>query len=302
MRFIAFHFSSGDAFFSGTTLIVAACVLGLIVAGRRANLAGRIVLCLGVLMVAFSATPLPLWFYAVWLGLVSAWLLCSGGRRSGVWKRRAAVSGGLLVACCLIAVGWEATYRFPEPGSTRRVAALYVLGDSISSGMEESPDEPTWPKQLRDRFDVNVIDLSHVGATARMAQKQALEVDRSDCAVLIEIGGNDLLGGTTADQFATDLETLLDQLQHPERKLIMLELPLPPFYNKYGRIQRELARRFDVLLIPRREFAKVIFTRGNTLDGLHLSEQGHREMAETIWWYVEPLFGSRSDFRGTRGT
>jgi len=63
----------------------------------------------------------------------------------------------------------------------------------------------------------------------------------------------------------------------------MLELPLPPLFNRFGEIQRRLARRYDVLLVPKRYFAGVLIGEQATLDGLHLSPAGHQKMADMIW-------------------
>ncbi len=63
----------------------------------------------------------------------------------------------------------------------------------------------------------------------------------------------------------------------------MIELPLPPFFNEFGRIQRNLARIYGVTLIPRRRLMEVLATKGATLDTIHLSEKGHQLMAEMVW-------------------
>jgi acyl-CoA thioesterase-1 len=74
----------------------------------------------------------------------------------------------------------------------------------------------------------------------------------------------------------------------------MLELPLPPFYNAYGRAQRELAARHRVALISKREFAAVVFSAGATLDRVHLSEAGHGLFADMVWGHVATLLRSPS--------
>ena len=63
----------------------------------------------------------------------------------------------------------------------------------------------------------------------------------------------------------------------------MLELPLPPLYNRFGAVQRRLARRFGVVLVPKRYFANVLAGDESTLDGLHLSHIGHAKMSRMIW-------------------
>lgn len=106
----------------------------------------------------------------------------------------------------------------------------------------------------------------------------------------MEIGGNDVLGTTTTSQFATDLEALLSNIATSDRQVIMFELPLPPFYHEYGRIQRTIAARHHVILIPKRVFLSVIAGNDSTLDSIHLSEAGHESMAATVWRSVGSAF------------
>jgi hypothetical protein len=56
-----------------------------------------------------------------------------------------------------------------------------------------------------------------------------------------------------------------------------------------GRAQRELAKAFDVHLIPKRYLAQVLASPGATTDGIHLSADGAALMEAT----VEGLLGGR---------
>lgn len=75
----------------------------------------------------------------------------------------------------------------------------------------------------------------------------------------------------------------------PGRTLVMFELPLLPEMIPYGRAQRRLAKKYDVCLIPRRFFTKIVSGSDATSDGLHLSEIGARRMATLV---TEVLFAS----------
>ena len=170
---------------------------------------------------------------------------------------------------------------------------MYVIGDSLSAA-NDADDEPTWPTRFQNNHHVEVINLAQVGATVRTAREQAARISADDCLVLIEIGGNDLLGDTTVKSFRDDLDELLAELKQPGRQLIMLELPLPPLYNGYGQAQRELAARHGVVMIPRRHLAGVIFAHDSTVDSLHLSATGHRRMATMIWDQISGAFTQRT--------
>jgi acyl-CoA thioesterase-1 len=86
--------------------------------------------------------------------------------------------------------------------------------------------------------------------------------------VVIEIGGNDMLGSTTSDEFEKHLDRLLANLKGETRCLVMFELPLLPNKVAYGRIQRRLSKKHNVFLIPKLYLANVITSEGATEDGL----------------------------------
>jgi acyl-CoA thioesterase-1 len=119
---------------------------------------------------------------------------------------------------------------------------------------------------------------------------QAERIGDEPGLVLLEIGGNDMLGSTTPEQFEERLEVLLAEVCRPNRTVVMLELPLPPLCNRIGMIQRRLAAKHEVALIPKRVFIGVLTSSGATVDGIHLSPKGHAQMAETMWKAISPAY------------
>ena len=71
----------------------------------------------------------------------------------------------------------------------------------------------------------------------------------------------------------------------------MFELPLPPFCNDYGRVQRLLAAKYGVLLIPKRLLMAVLREEDSTVDSIHLTRRGHQRMANIVWSLIEPGYG-----------
>jgi acyl-CoA thioesterase I len=309
-RLVAFEFAGGDAFFWGLALLVAGALVGLWRDGPRVRAVCRLATIGVVIVIAASATPLPLWFYGVGLLLSVLTLSARFGRPnspkssatptvSGVALSRPRAPGlfrgaaVLLIGWCAVAAAWEFSYRLPPRfDETKSYETLVVIGDSVSAGLNGRGEE-TWPKQFRERYFGSVLDLSAAGATAGSALKQAdianRQLEGRDAVVLIEIGGNDYFGLVPPAEFALDLERLLEKLAGPNRQLVMLELPLPPFYNAYGRIQRELAARHHIALVSKREFAGVVFARDATLDTVHLSKTGHSLFADMVWRHVAPV-------------
>jgi len=163
-----------------------------------------------------------------------------------------------------------------------------VIGDSMSAGMGGN-DDRTWTSHLPERIEVH--NLARPGATTAMALKsQASQLPKTGGIVLLEIGGNDLLGDTSSAQFERDLDRLLRAVKADDRTLVMFELPLPPLSNEYGRIQRRLAARYGVHLIPKRIMIQVLAGGGATLDSIHLTEAGHERMAAEVWKILAPAY------------
>jgi lysophospholipase L1-like esterase len=157
---------------------------------------------------------------------------------------------------------------------------LVVIGDSISSGIDSRVS--SWPVVMHESTGVPVKNLARPGAQAIDGEAMASQVKPEDRVVIVEIGGNDLLLGTPSKEFAQGLEATLSRLAAPGRTVVMFELPLLPHKIAYGQIQRRLAEKYGVFLIPKRYFADVVSGADATSDGLHLSNLGTRRMAHLV--------------------
>jgi len=170
---------------------------------------------------------------------------------------------------------------------------LVVIGDSISSGIDSRV--PAWPTMMQKLTDVPVKNLSRPGAQTIEAPAMADGVTPDDRVVLIEIGGNDLLGGVGSSAFEKNLDATLSKLAMPGRTIVMFELPLLPHKVAYGQIQRRLAAKYGVWLIPKRYLIEVIGGPNATTDGLHLSGGGAHRMAMLVEEALSPVLQSHID-------
>ena len=158
---------------------------------------------------------------------------------------------------------------------------LFVIGDSLSAGIGPS-HEGTWPHLLAAELGIRVTNLARAGSTLSGGVSQAGLLPRTPMVVLIELGGNDLLGGVPRARFAADLRALLSAVVDGDRSVVMFELPLLPFQNGYGRIQRAVCAEYGVNLVPRHVLAAALAKSGDTTDGLHLSAEGQASLARRI--------------------
>ena len=287
-RWLVFHVASGQSFFTGAACLIVAVCLSVLKKQRHVRKARNAVISLGGILVFVSATPLPPWFYLLLLIASLLWLAgeAFGGRIPArfVLGWRVAVAT-TWVAAVLVELPYHLSPRVPQLGHP----ILGIIGDSVTAGMGEQK-AVTWPRIFADRYGVVVHDHSLAGANVASALRQAASVSSDERLVLLEIGGNDILGETSPAGFEAGLARLLSAVCRPDRVVVMLELPLPPTYNAYGRVQRRLARQYKTLLFPKRVLLGVLQQQGSTLDTIHLSPEGHQGMADAVWNVVRAAY------------
>ena len=285
MNWLVYHIVSGQAFFTGVALLTLAAVSST----RSRPIFSRITVLsflIGVIAVVISSTAISFWYYGIAVAVTLLWI---ASRFKPDWQRRTSYA---VIAVWLSAALIELPYHIIpslEPARTRTVT---VIGDSVTADVGGDETSETWPHLLARQHQIAVQDISHMGETAASALKRAKSQTIESSVAVVEIGGNDVLGSTTSAQFTLDLDALLDHLEAPDRQVIMFELPLPPFYNEFGRVQRTVAARHDVVLIPKRVFLSVIAGSDSTLDSIHLSQSGHQFMADCVWRLVQSAFDS----------
>jgi acyl-CoA thioesterase-1 len=284
MHPIVYHIVSGQSFFSGIGLLL----LAVFAATRSKPIFKRVsvlAFCVGALAIVLSSTAIPYWFYAVAAIVTLAWI---ASRSKQTWRRKATYAMAIV---WIIAGVMELPYHITPKLKPVQRRGMAVIGDSVTAGLGGDETSETWPAILKREHHVDVLDISHVGETAASALKRVKTHDITASVIVVEIGGNDILGSTTAAQFEKDLDKLLSHLSAGDRQVVMLELPLPPFFHNYGLAQRKLAAKHDVLLVPKRVFLAVIADGDSTLDTIHLSQAGHQQMANAVWRVVGPAFG-----------
>ena len=314
MPWLLYLFGSGQALFLGAGMILAA--IGLLprfpTGWKGAAIA--MVARLGLVLAIASAVPLSYWLYAVAIGMTGVWLWrerrSPGEREASASRSRKSAgapeaahrgahaprsplrwaTGAIWLGIMLLEFPYQLSPRLPRLGNP----PLFIIGDSVTAGAGAG-EKHVWPDLLPKSIDVH--NLAKPGATTAMAlRSQANQLPAEGGLVLVEIGGNDLLGEMSLAQFEQDLDALLQQVcrsagASPSRRtVVMFELPLPPLCNEYGRIQRRLAARYGVYLIPKRVFISVLADGGATLDTIHLSPAGHQKMAVAVWAVLAPAY------------
>jgi acyl-CoA thioesterase-1 len=285
MTAVIFFFGSGLAFFAGAALVLIAVLMAALKGWRVLPRLAPLTAILGMILVACSAAPLPNAFYLVVAIATLGWLAAEHFRKK-IAARRLALLRVAVALLWLAGVAIELPYHFVPAVAAMGGPEVWIVGDSVTAGVGDHKTE-TWPRILARKHGVVVHDRSQMGATVgSKLEKEPL----GDGIVLLEIGGNDLLGTTTAADYEDRLERLLALVCRGNRTVLMFELPLPPFCNEYGRVQRRLAAASGVALIPKRVFVGVLTQGDATLDSVHLSQRGHQEMAEVVWRLIQGAY------------
>jgi acyl-CoA thioesterase-1 len=287
MSWFLFLFGSGWAFFLGAGMVLTALAMRPRAPAKWQQTVWNQVARLGLLFALISAVPLSYWLYGVAGVCTIGWMITQNAKADR-WRVRRETWRWAAAGVWLAMMVYEAPHHFLPRVPQLSDPALYILADSITAGLQDGED--TWPKRLARAHAIDVHDLSRAGATAGSALQQAEKVPAQGGLILLEIGGNDLLGSTTLAEFERDLDALLERLAAPGRTVLMFELPLPPLCNEYGRIQRILAARHDVRLIPKRILMGILTGHAATVDTIHLDQAGHAAMAEQIWRIIGPAY------------
>jgi acyl-CoA thioesterase-1 len=230
----------------------------------------------GIGLALLSSVPIHPALYAILVLAGAAWVFA----RNRSAHRERSFRRALIVVVVLVSMIALAD-RWPSRPALASDKPVYVIGDSLSAGLG-TPAEATWPRLLSEKLKLTVVNLASAGASLADGLAQARAIPHGSAIVVIALGGNDLLRGVSSSRFSADLQALLAEVSAKDRRVAMFELPLLPFQNAFGRIQRQACKRHGVTLLPRAILAGAVALPGHAVDGLHLSAQGHSWLAERV--------------------
>jgi acyl-CoA thioesterase-1 len=281
MNLLVLYFASGESLYSGAVLLAVAIVAWPLLRSRHAAVLLRLLSWLALIMIVMASSPFTWTAYGVFYLSFVVWHWASKCAAEPKERLKVQVVPSLFLLSILLVLSVSEFVHRAMPRIVGPPADhLVVIGDSISSGID--PLVPAWPAMLQEMTGVPIKNLARPGAQMIEALQMEREINAADRLVLIEIGGNDLLSGVPSQDFASALDALLSKVATPGRIVVMFELPLLPHKIAYGQIQRRLATKYGVRLIPKRYFVGVIRGADATSDGLHLTNAGAHRMAALV--------------------
>jgi acyl-CoA thioesterase-1 len=180
------------------------------------------------------------------------------------------------------------------------IPTLLVLGDSLSAAYG-IPVERGWVNLLQRRlvergFPHRVVNASISGDTTSGGLSRlpaALERDRP-AIVLLELGANDGLGGQPLMTMSHNLARMIELSQQSGARAVLAEMRIPPNYGplyaqKFQATFGELAKRYDIPLIPFLLDGVAGHPALIQDDGLHPRAEAQQRILDNVWPVLEPV-------------
>ncbi len=214
-------------------------------------------------------------------------------------KGRVASMGWLLAGLLLAGLLLMPMLACAKGPDTR--AAVLVVGDSLSAA-HNIPAASGWVNLLQQRVKQQIkappaiINASISGETTAGALTRLpglLEKHRPS-VVVIELGGNDALRGLTPAQLRGNLEKMIVASQKADAKVLLLGIDVPPNYGpayrqRLRQTYAELAKQYDVPLLP--FLLEGVALKPNLMqaDGLHPTAAAQPQVLDNVWPLLKPL-------------
>jgi lysophospholipase L1-like esterase len=170
---------------------------------------------------------------------------------------------------------------------------VVCLGDSLT--------DFGYPQELEKEISQPIADYGFNGYTTVDALKLVPEIAAlKPHTVVIELGGHDFKNGESRSATADNLRQMIEAFQNSGAKVVLVEIPRGFINDPWYGFERQLAREYDLDLVPDTMIRRLIFWSpmippGSLVpplqrlsdDGLHPNDLGNQMMAETVAGYVD---------------
>lgn len=184
----------------------------------------------------------------------------------------------------------------PAPAVTPIVV---VLGDSLTAG-PLLRTEDAYPALLQERaraagFPHRVVNAGVLGDTTADGLRRLDAALHPDTRVLVvALGANDGIAGVATDTVKQNLRQIIERARARSIRVLLAGMESLPTHGleyvvRFHNIFPDLAREFELPLMP--FLLEGVFGRPelNLPDGFHPNAAGMRVIASEMWPYLEPL-------------
>ena len=182
-------------------------------------------------------------------------------------------------------------------------STILIIGDSLSAGLGVTYNQ-AWPSLLQNRLKkegylIQVLNAGISGdTTSGGVQRLPKLLDKyTPEIVVIELGGNDGLRGTSIKLIENNLRLMIELALNYDAKILLAGMQLPPNYGNvyatsFQNIFPQLAIEYKIGLVERLIQRMMDDAWEQSLmqsDGIHPNVEGHIQLEKIIWNSLEPL-------------
>ncbi len=186
--------------------------------------------------------------------------------------------------------------RVAEGSSKPKVVAL---GDSITAGYGLSRDR-AYPALIQELLEAEGYELEVVNAgvsgdtTAGGVRRLDWVLDDDVQILIIALGGNDGLRGLPVPEMKRNLSTIVERAREKGVAVVLAGMEAPPnqgdgYTSRFRETYLEIAREYDVALVPFLLEGVGGMAEYNQRDGIHPNERGQVLIAKQMWEILRPL-------------
>ena len=182
--------------------------------------------------------------------------------------------------------------------------AVVFLGDSLTAGLG-LPTELSFPSLIQERIEAGGLGFAVVNAgvsgdtSAGGLRRLEWALQGQPRVLVVALGGNDGLRGLPPEDLRKNLAAIIERGQQAGLSVILAGMEAPPnngpdYTARFRQVYPDLARTYDIPLIPFLLDGVAGEPSLNQPDGIHPNPEGARRVADTVWKVLEPILVSPS--------
>jgi acyl-CoA thioesterase-1 len=179
-----------------------------------------------------------------------------------------------------------------------------ILGDSLTAGLG-LPREQAYPSLLQQYVDeagigYEVVNAGVSGDTSAAGLRRLDWALDGDVRVLVlALGANDGLRGVPPSETQKNLADIIERVRARGISVVLTGMEAPPnlgpqYTKEFRAVYQDLARQYDVPLVPFLLYGVAGIASMNQRDGIHPNAEGAKIVAGLVWPVLEPVARKRA--------
>jgi len=160
---------------------------------------------------------------------------------------------------------------------------IIFFGNSITTGVGAGEGED-FPSLVTKQLNLkNVINAGVSGDTTETALSRLKTdvLDKEPSLVIVELSGNDFLGGIAAEETINNLDSITNQIRTTGTQVVLVHIRFPRKASEYEDGFKKIAEKYNVEVVWD-ALEGVVGNQSLMSDTIHPNTAGYKIMAERI--------------------